>query len=68
MSSTRQLTIDERRSLAGFRGWKTRREGKPEVLMCPICGQRMPYGALDHERRKHVDLYQRKAHRRGELV
>ncbi len=65
---TRPLTIDERRSLAGFKGWRTRREGKQEELRCPVCGQAMPKGALDHERRKHVDLYARKAFRRNELL
>ena len=64
----RPLTLDERRSLASFKGWRTRREGKAEVLMCPVCGQRMPHGAVDHEKRKHVDLYARKAARRGELI
>lgn len=64
----RPLSLNERRSLAAFKGHRTRREGKQEELRCPVCGQRMPNGALDHEMRKHVDLYARKASRRGELV
>ncbi len=65
---TRPLTISERQSLAAFRGWRTRREGKAEAPKCPVCGDRMPNGALDHERRKHVDLYARKASKRNELL
>jgi ribosomal protein S26 len=55
-------------SLRTYRGNTTKKRGKAEVLRCPVCGERMPYGALDHEKRKHVDLYARKAARRGELV
>lgn len=65
---TRPLSLNERRSLASFKGWRTRREGKDETLRCPVCGDRMPNGALEHERRKHVDLYARRAQQRGELV
>ena len=62
------LTINERRSLASFKGWRTRRDGKREELRCPVCLRLMPHGAVEHERRFHVDLYARKASRRGELV
>jgi hypothetical protein len=56
-------------SLRAYRGWRTRREGKTaETPRCPACGEPMPKGALDHEKRRHVDLYARKAHKRGELV
>lgn len=65
---TRPLTLSERRSLASFKGWRTRKQRKPETPRCPACGQEMPDGAVDHERRFHVDLWQRKARRRGELV
>lgn len=65
---SRPLSLDERRSLAAFKGHRTRRDGKQEAARCPVCGMSMPNGALDHERRRHVDLYMRKAARRGELV
>lgn len=62
------LTIKERQSLAAFRGWQTRRHGKQEVPKCPGCGEPLTDGALNHMKRRHVDLYQRRAKSRGELV
>lgn len=61
-------TEHDRRSLASYRGWSTRRHGKEAPLTCPVCGQTMPKGALDHEKRKHVDLYQRRARKHGDLI
>ena len=55
-------------SLRTYRGNTTKKRGEAPVPTCPACGEKMPNGALDHQRRKHVDLYQRKAAKRGELV
>lgn len=65
---TRPLTIDERRSLASFKGWRTRREGKQAIARCPACLRLMPDGAVEHEKKFHVDLWQRKASKRGDLL
>lgn len=63
------LTLNERRSLAGFKGWRTRREGKTvETPRCPACNRLMPQGAVEHQKRFHVDLYQRRARKHGELL
>lgn len=64
----RPLTINERQSLAAFRGWQTRRHGKQDTPVCPGCGQKMPDGAVAHMRRFHVDLYQRRARKHGEML
>ncbi len=65
---SRPMTINERRSLAGFRGWQTRRHGKQEAPKCPGCGERITGSVVDHLKRKHVDLYQRRARKHGELL
>lgn len=64
----RPLTISERQSLAAFRGWQTRRHGKEAAPVCPGCGETLRESALDHIKRKHVDLYQRRARKNGELL
>lgn len=65
---SRPMTINERRSLASFRGWRTRRQGKTEAPVCPGCGERITGSVADHLKRKHVDLYQRRARKHGELL
>ena len=65
---TKPLTINERRSLASFKGWRTRREGKAETPICPGCGEKITGSVVDHMRRKHVDLYQRRARKHGEML
>lgn len=65
---TRPLTISERQSLAAFRGWQTRRHGKTEAPKCPGCGEKITGSAVDHMRRMHVDLYQRRARKHGDLI
>jgi len=62
------LTINERRSLASFKGWRTRREGKAEAPKCPGCGERITGSAVEHLKRRHVDLYQRRARKHGDLI
>lgn len=64
----RPLSLNERRSLAAFKGHRTRREGKQAEARCPVCLRLMPNGAVEHEKRFHVDLYARKASKRGELI
>lgn len=65
---TRQLTISERRSLASYRGWTTRKNGKADTPICPGCGEKITDGAVNHMKRKHVDLYQRRARKFGEML
>jgi len=65
---TRPMTINERRSLASYRGWTTRREGKQAEARCPGCGERITGSAVDHIKRRHVDLYQRRARKHGDLI
>lgn len=65
---TRPLTISERRSLASYRGWTTRREGKQAEARCPDCGEKIEGSAVDHIKRKHVDLYARRARKFGDML
>jgi len=65
---TRPLTISERQSLAAFRGWQTRRHGKTETPKCPGCGERITGSVVEHLKRRHVDLYQRRARKHGDLI
>lgn len=50
------------------KGWRTRRAGKPEQPVCPGCGEPLTDGALSHMKRRHVDLYQRRARKYGDLT
>lgn len=50
------------------KGWRTRRQGKPVEPICPACQKPIGPSAVEHERRFHVDLWQRKAHKRGDLL
>lgn len=64
----KMITDHDFYSLRSHRGWQTRRNGKDEPLVCPGCGERIRGSALDHTRRKHVDLYQRRARKEGLLL
>lgn len=61
------MTEHDRRSLAAFRRERAKREREAQPK-CPLCGDRMPHGAAEHERIKHMDLYARRAQRKGLLV
>lgn len=61
------MTEHDRRSLAAFRRERAKREAKA-MPRCPVCGDRMPTGAAEHERIKHVNLWLRRAQQKGELV
>jgi hypothetical protein len=65
---TRPLTIDERRSLASFKGWRTRRKAMQAEALCPGCGERITGSVVEHLKRRHVDLYQRRARKHGDLI
>jgi hypothetical protein len=39
---TRPLSMNERRSLAAFKGHRTRREGKTEAPKCPAAVRKSP--------------------------
>tara|TARA_R110000868_G_scaffold236522_2_gene490556 strand:- start:1190 stop:1390 length:201 start_codon:yes stop_codon:yes gene_type:complete len=65
---TRPLSLNERRSLAAFKGHRTRRDGKAEIPKCPGCGEKITGSVVDHMRRKHVDLYQRRARKHGDML
>lgn len=61
------MTEHDRRSLAAYRRERAKREAKA-IPVCPSCGLKMPHGAAEHERTKHVDLYARRAQRKGLLI
>lgn len=62
------MTEHDRRSLAAYRGWTTRKKGKPAEQRCPGCGERIRSTAIDHIKRKHADLYARRAAKYGDLI